>query len=186
MPASRRRKRRDGTVVRYRSRPGVLGRETEEPEPDSSWHTEVDSSLRGDDLFASVMGSRAHRTRNEDAVVRMVNEFRARLNLPHLRVDERLRASARAHSEDMARRGFCAHENPDGVTPAARMTAAGHPAPGAENVARGQETPRSVMNAWIASPGHHANLVNPQFVGIGVGVSFAGANGPCWTQNFGY
>ncbi|WP_394617309.1 CAP domain-containing protein [Lentzea sp. JNUCC 0626] len=185
MPTSPRRKRRDGTVVRFRPRPGVLGREADEPASVSSWEPEAASS-RGDDLFAAVVGSKAHRTRHEDAVVRLVNEFRVKKNLPRLRVDERLRAAARAHSEDMAHRGFCAHENPDGVTPAARMTAAGHPAPGAENVARGQETPRSVMNAWIASPGHHANLVNPSFTAIGVGVSFAGARGPCWTQNFGY
>lgn len=170
--------------MRFRTRSAVLGR----AEPDSGFEAEVAEydGGRHEALFASVVGSGAHQTRNEDTVVRLLNEFRARLNLPRLRPDERLRSAARAHSKDMARRDFCAHENPDGITPAARMQAAGYPAPGAENVARGQETPHSVMDAWIASPGHYANLVNPQFTKIGVGVSFTGAKGPCWTQNFGY
>lgn len=184
MPTSRKRKRRDGTEVRFRTRSAVIGRSEPESEPEAEFRD--DDGWQRDALFGSVVGSGAHQARNEDAVVRLLNEFRARMNLPRLRSDERLRSAARAHSKDMARRDFCAHENPDGVTPAARMQAAGYPAPGAENVARGQESPRSVMDAWIASPGHYANLVNPQFTRIGVGVSFTGANGPCWTQNFGY
>lgn len=184
MPTSRKRKRRDGTEVRFRTRSAVIGRG--EPEPEAEAENWEDDGWQRGALFASVVGSGAHQARNEDEVVRLLNVFRAGRNLPRLRSDERLRSAARAHSKDMARRDFCAHENPDGSTPAARMQAAGYPAPGAENVARGQETPRAVMDAWIASPGHHANLVNPRFTRIGVGVSFTGAHGPCWTQNFGY
>ncbi len=132
------------------------------------------------------MGSSVHQQKNEDAVVRLVNEVRAKAGLGRLRFDERLRTAARAHSKDMAKRNFCAHENPDGVTPAERMPAAGYSAPGAENVARGQESPRVVMDAWMNSPGHRANLLNPQFTAIGVGVVFVARNGPCWVQNFGY
>lgn len=136
--------------------------------------------------FRRSRGSTAHQLKNEDAVFRLVNEVRAKAGLQRLRVDERLRAAARGHCKDMARRDFCAHNNPDGVTPVERMLSAGYSAPGAENVARGQESPRVVMDAWLNSPGHRANLLNPQFTAIGVGVVFLARNGPCWTQNFGY
>jgi len=121
----------------------------------------------------------------EDAVLWIVNEVRKKAGLPRLVSDERLRAAARAHSRDMARRRFCAHVNPDGVTPEQRMRAAGFPNPGGENVAHGQEKPHAVMTAWMESPGHRANILNPEFATIGVGVEF-GAGGPYWTQNFGY
>ena len=76
---------------------------------------------RAGESFASVVGSTAHQEKNEDAVFRLVNQVRAMAGLRRLRVDERLRTAARAHSKDMARRDFCAHDNPDGVTPAERM-----------------------------------------------------------------
>jgi uncharacterized protein YkwD len=122
---------------------------------------------------------------SEDAVLWIVNEVRKKAGLSRLVSDERLRAAARSHSRDMARRRFCAHVNPDGVTPEQRMRAAGFPNPGGENVACGQEKPHAVMTAWMASPGHRANILNPEFATIGVGVEF-GRGGPFWTQNFGY
>ncbi|KJK44229.1 serine protease [Lentzea aerocolonigenes] len=121
----------------------------------------------------------------EAAVLWLVNEVRRKAGLGKLRCDERLRAAARNHSKDMARRDFCEHVNPDGVTPVQRMSAAGYPDPGAENVARGQPTPHAVMTAWLASPGHRANLLNREFATIGIGVEL-GRGGPYWTQNFGY
>lgn len=186
MPADRKRKQRDVPRAVYGARSQALGRvdpaDAAEPEPewgDTRWQF-------GKESFASVVGSSAHQEKNEDTVLRLVNEVRGKANLRRLRADPKLRAAARAHSRDMARRDFCAHNNPDGVTPAERMLSAGYSAPGAENVARGQETPHIVMDAWMNSPGHRANLLNPAFTAIGIGVVFVGRNGPCWTQNFGY
>lgn len=182
MPTSRKRKRRDGTVVRFAPSPGRISHtpdaEDEPFEPATTW---------GDDPapLSAIAGTHVHRAKNEEAVVRLVNAARAREGLPALRVDERLRSAAREHSRDMARRKFCAHENPDGLTPADRMRAQNYPAPGGENVARGQESPRSVMDAWLKSPGHRANLLSADFRAIGVG-AFFGPGGPAWTQNFGY
>ncbi|WP_238935448.1 CAP domain-containing protein [Saccharopolyspora spinosa] len=136
--------------------------------------------------LAAVVGSTAHQKKNEDAVVRLVNAARAQANVAPLQTDERLRTAARDHSKDMARRDFCAHNNPDGLTPSDRMRAAGYPQPGAENVAKGQNSPHSVMRAWMNSPGHRANLLNPEFTTIGVGAYFGRSDGPSWTQNFGY
>lgn len=122
---------------------------------------------------------------HEETVLWIVNAVRTKAGLPRLSSDERLRVAARNHSRDMAKRGFCAHVNPDGVTPAQRMAAAGHPSPGGENVAMGQRQPHAVMSAWMASPPHRANILNPEFTTLGVGVHLA-EGGPYWTQNFGY
>ncbi|WP_233629956.1 CAP domain-containing protein [Amycolatopsis sp. WAC 04197] len=139
-----------------------------------------------DSPFASIVGSTAHQVRQEEAVTRLVNLFRKKAGLEPFKTDERLRIAARRHCKDMARKNFCAHVAPDGSTPADRMRAAGYPNPGGENVARGQVDPRTVVQAWLDSPGHRANLVNPQFTTIGVGVYFLSDAGPYWTQNFGY
>jgi uncharacterized protein YkwD len=49
----------------------------------------------------------------------------------------------------------------------------------------GQQTPQSVVDAWMNSPGHRANILNCSSKAIGVGVEF-GPAGPWWTQDFGY
>ncbi|MFD2422750.1 CAP domain-containing protein [Amycolatopsis pigmentata] len=182
MPTSPKRKRPDGTVVRFAPSSQRISHLPDEPDDDFEAATrwgEDPSSL------ATIVGTGAHQAKNEEAVLRLVNAARARAGLRALRADERLRAAAREHSRDMARRDFCAHENPDGLSPADRMRAKFYPDPGAENVARGQKSPQSVMDAWMNSPGHRANLLNADFRAIGVGVFF-GRGGPCWTQNFGY
>jgi uncharacterized protein YkwD len=121
----------------------------------------------------------------EDGVLSLVNAARAKVGVPPLRVDARLRRAARGHSADMARRGFTAHHDPDGVTPADRMRAQGYPQPAAENIARGHSRPHAVMHAWMNSPGHRANVLGAEFTRIGIGVH-PGTDGPWWTQNFGY
>ncbi|MFE5299943.1 CAP domain-containing protein [Streptomyces sp. NPDC056632] len=127
----------------------------------------------------------ARRRRMEEDVVVLVNERRRSAGLPPLRVDERLRESSRAHSADMAARGFFSHEAPGGVQPVDRMRRAGYPAPAAENIARGQQTAAGAMRGWMNSPGHRANILREGLATIGVGVHL-GAGGPWWTQNFGY
>ncbi|MFF3243737.1 CAP domain-containing protein [Streptomyces sp. NPDC002870] len=121
----------------------------------------------------------------EDAVAVLVNQERDRRGLVPLVTDERLRDSARSHSEDMARRGFFDHFTPEGLSPADRMVAYGYPLPAAENIAAGQPHPLVVMAEWMNSPGHRVNILHEDFGVIGVGVYFS-EYGPVWTQNFGY
>ncbi len=85
----------------------------------------------------------------------------------------------------MRARDYFAHDTPDGATPWTRIEAQGYSNPSAENIAMGQRTPQSVVDAWMASPGHRANILNCSSKAIGVGVQF-GPNGPWWTQDFGY
>jgi len=118
-------------------------------------------------------------------VVRLTNAERADAGCDPLRVDERLQTAARAHSEDMRDRGYFDHTSPDGKTPWDRMRAAGYDEPGGENIAMGYPTPEAVVEAWMESKGHRANILNCKFEAIGVGVAL-GDGGPWWTQDFGY
>ncbi|MEV6192952.1 sigma-70 family RNA polymerase sigma factor [Streptomyces sp. NPDC051920] len=118
-------------------------------------------------------------------VVALVNKERAAAGCGPLTEDPQLEDAAQAHSDDMAARNFFEHTNPDGVDPGKRITAAGYRwSTYGENIAKGQETPESVMESWMNSPGHRANILNCSFKNIGVGVH-KGSGGPWWTQDFG-
>jgi len=121
----------------------------------------------------------------EAEVVSLTNDQRAAHGCPALRDDPRLRAAAIAHSVDMRVRDYFAHNTPDGVTPWTRIEAQGYSDPSAENIAMGQPTPQAVVEAWMNSAGHRANILNCSSKAIGVGVQF-GPDGPWWTQDFGY
>ncbi len=118
-------------------------------------------------------------------VIALVNAERAKAGCGPLKEDSQLRAAAQGHSDDMADRNFFSHTNPDGADPGKRTTAAGYRwSTYGENIARGQQTPESVMDSWMNSSGHRANILNCSFKDIGVGIH-QGQGGPWWTQNFG-
>ncbi|MER5884039.1 sigma-70 family RNA polymerase sigma factor [Streptomyces sp. NPDC001941] len=118
-------------------------------------------------------------------VTRIVNAERARNGCGPVRQNARLDAAAQGHSRDMRARDFFDHTNPDGAGPGERVTAAGYRwSTYGENIARGQQSPESVMESWMNSPGHRANILNCSFKEIGVGIE-QGDGGPWWTQVFG-
>ncbi|MFI9336964.1 CAP domain-containing protein [Streptomyces althioticus] len=119
------------------------------------------------------------------AVLRLVNAERAKVGCSPVTADGALTTLATAFSDDMADRGFFDHTDPDGDTPWDRAQAAGIGNLGGENIARGQADAEAVMEAWMNSPGHKANILNCDFKTLGVGVHM-GPGGPWWTQNFGY
>ncbi|WP_338783366.1 CAP domain-containing protein [Streptomyces sp. DG1A-41] len=118
-------------------------------------------------------------------VLKLVNEERAKVGCSAVAANSALTELAQKYSEDMAARGFFDHTDPDGRTPWDRAEKAGISNLGGENIARGQADAAAVMDAWMNSPGHRANILNCDFKTLGVGVEF-GSGGPWWTQNFGY
>jgi len=122
----------------------------------------------------------------EAAVVDIVNEERARAGCPSAQGEAALHDLARGHSADMAARGYFDHTDPDGRTPWDRAEAAGISGVGGENIAMGAPDARSVMEMWMDSPGHRANILNCDFTRIGVGMHAGSGGGPWWTQVFGY
>ncbi|MFG2523832.1 CAP domain-containing protein [Streptomyces sp. NPDC048527] len=121
----------------------------------------------------------------EAQVLALVNTERAKAGCRPVTADGGLAALAGNFSEDMAARGFFDHTDPDGATPWDRAKKAGITDLGGENIARGQANAQSVMDSWMNSPGHRANILNCDYTTLGVGVHF-GSGGPWWTQDFGF
>lgn len=122
----------------------------------------------------------------EAEVVAATNVERAQHGLRALTVDPRLTGAAQRHSDDMVRRSFFAHENPDGDQVWDRAVAAGYAyRMVAENIAAGQRTAAEVVRGWMESPGHRANILNGELRQIGVGHALGGSFGVYWTQVFG-
>ena len=119
-------------------------------------------------------------------VVAATNVERARHGLPALTVDARLGAAAQDHSDDMVRRAFFSHDNPDGAQVWDRALARGYRyRKVAENIAAGQRSAAEVVAGWMDSPGHRANILDRELTQIGVGHALGGSYGTTWTQVFG-
>jgi uncharacterized protein YkwD len=131
------------------------------------------------------------------AILCLHNKIRAERGLPLLKENARLRRAALGHSNDMVSRGFFEHTTPNGTTMVQRIQAARYTSPRfgwalGENLAWGTgslATPRAIMNAWMDSPGHRANVVKRAYreIGIGVvtGVPTDRDSGATYTTDFG-
>jgi uncharacterized protein YkwD len=130
-------------------------------------------------------------------VLRLTNELRARggncggrhYNPSRaLLWDTRLANSAMRHAQAMAHQDFFNHVSPQGLTPEQRIQQAGWTSlPIGENIAAGQATAQEVMQGWIDSPGHCANLHRPQYTHIGIAYYYDASSKykHYWVQNFG-
>jgi RNA polymerase sigma factor (sigma-70 family) len=118
-------------------------------------------------------------------VVALLNQERAKAGCAAVTTNGQLRTAAQRHSEDMIARGYFDHTNPDGDGPGERVTAAGYKwSTYGENIAAGQSSPAAVMETWMNSSGHRANILNCSFKEIGIGIA-GPSGGPHWTQVFG-
>ncbi|WP_422752889.1 CAP domain-containing protein [Micromonospora sp. WMMD708] len=116
-------------------------------------------------------------------VVDLVNAERAKAGCAAVTVDAKLTLAAQQHSQDQADHKTMTHTGSDGSNAGQRLDRAGYAwRTYGENVAWNQQTPAAVMQAWMNSSGHRANILNCAFTQIGVGV--ANGNGPYWTQDF--
>ncbi|MFF8915717.1 CAP domain-containing protein [Streptomyces sp. NPDC015032] len=119
------------------------------------------------------------------AVLALVNQERSKAGCSPVTASASLASLAQDFSDDMAARGFFDHTDPEGRTPWDRAAKAGVRGLGGENIARGQADAQAVMDSWMNSKGHRANILNCDYKTLGVGVHF-GAGGPWWTQDFGF
>ncbi|MET9109970.1 CAP domain-containing protein [Streptomyces zhihengii] len=121
----------------------------------------------------------------EAQVLALVNKERAAAGCGPVTANAKLTKAADDYSDVMAASGVMSHTGPDGSTMTSRVEAAGYAwSTLGENIARGQADAEAVMDAWMNSPGHRANILNCSFDELGVGVHM-GDGGPWWTQNFG-
>ena len=118
----------------------------------------------------------------EAEVIRLVNEQRAKNGLKALTANWELSRVARYKSQDMAVNRYFSHTSPTYGTPFQMIKAFGLTYRTAgENIAYGQRTPQTVVNAWMNSSGHRANILSASYTQIGVGYV---PNGHYWTQMF--
>lgn len=118
----------------------------------------------------------------EQEVIRLVNEIRAENGLNPLTYNWELGRVARYKSQDMRDNRYFSHTSPVYGSPFQMMKNFGITyRSAAENIAKGQRTPEAVVNAWMNSSGHRANILNASFTQIGVGYV---ADGHYWTQMF--
>ncbi len=115
-------------------------------------------------------------------VVALVNQERAKQGLSPLAADSNLASSALIRSQEIVTK--FAHERPNGEQGYQMAFRAGFSVVG-ENIAYGYSTAESVMNAWMNSEGHRANILNSNFTHIGVGCYRASNGQLYWTQLFG-
>lgn len=100
-----------------------------------------------------------------------------------LTANSKLTRSAQRHAADMARRNYFAHDTKGGRSWDERIEAAGyHGDTIGENIAVGQNGPREVVNAWMASPGHKRNILDCSFHYVGIGYQ---SDGRYWVSDFG-
>jgi len=118
----------------------------------------------------------------ESEVVRLVNEVRAKKGLKPLTENWELSRVARYKSRDMVDNRYFSHTSPTYGSPFQMIKAFGLSFRTAgENIAYGQRSPEAVVNAWMNSSGHRANILNASYTQIGVGYV---SNGHYWTQMF--
>ena len=118
----------------------------------------------------------------EAEVVRLVNEIRAENGLKPLTLHWELSRVARYKSEDMKNNRYFSHTSPVYGSPFQMIKNFGISFRSAgENIAKGYATPQAVVNGWMNSSGHRANILNSSYTHIGVGYV---AEGNYWTQMF--
>lgn len=121
----------------------------------------------------------------EQEVVRLVNIERKKAGLKPLVADTKLSSVARIKSQDMRDNNYFDHQSPKYGSPFDMMKKFGISYRTAgENIAAGQTTAQQVMNSWMNSPGHRANILSANFTKIGVGFAKGGSYGTYWTQQF--
>lgn len=106
----------------------------------------------------------------EREVLKLTNDFRQKNGLKPLVIDQNLEKAADQHTQDMAKQDFFSHTGKNGSSPSNRAKNSGYESTFVgENIAAGYRTPKQVVDGWIASPGHRANMLNTNYNEIGIG-----------------
>jgi hypothetical protein len=128
----------------------------------------------------------------ENEVLRLTNEFRQKNGRDPLTIDLNLEAAADLHTQNMAQQDFFSHTGKDGSTPSTRTSDAGYESGFVgENISAGYNTPQQVVDGWINSAGHRANMLNADYNEIGIGYYYLQNDAGSvnyyhyWTQVFG-
>lgn len=126
-------------------------------------------------------------SKEEQRILDLTNEVRAKEKLPPLKVNATLLEVARAHSANMAKQQMMEHTL-DGKGPPQRVTKAGYDYLSVgENIAFGEKgaSVEAIFKGWMESKVHHDNLISPKFEEIGIGLAADDKGEVYYTQVFG-
>jgi uncharacterized protein YkwD len=118
-------------------------------------------------------------------LVTQANNSRARVHCKPLKVNKALVTTSVRHSSYMAVTGSFSHVGVRGSNFVVRARSAGYGAAMGENIGWGYRTSSAMFKAWMASPGHRANILNCSAKSLGVGVVYTKNGTPYYTQVFG-
>jgi uncharacterized protein YkwD len=121
----------------------------------------------------------------EQAVLDRVNAVRQQHGLRPVTFNALLDVAAERHNQVQVQTDTMAHIGIGDGDPGSRIRAAGFSGQWGENVAVGQRSPDQVVNEWMNSPTHRANILNPNFRQMGVSYGTTSDGFPYWTQSFG-
>ncbi len=159
---------------------------TEAPaeKPNTTTNNDTTTTQNNQDKIEPTQSTTSSNSSIESEVLRLVNIERSKAGLSALKMSNELSDVARMKSQDMADKNYFSHTSPTYGSPFDMMkkfgityTTAG------ENIAKGYAGAEAVMNGWMNSEGHKANILNPKFGTLGVG--YVVKNGTTyWTQMF--
>lgn len=111
-------------------------------------------------------------------VIYLMNAYRSQESLPPLHLDASLTRAAEARMRDMEDGGWWSHESPEGTSPFTWIPVDYDYVYAAENLAAGFETAHLLVQSWMESPGHRANILGAQYADCGIAIIEGSTRGP--------
>ena len=144
------------------------------------------------DYFAEATAGLGDRARVAAEMLRRVNDLRRRFGLPPLAHNPLLDRVSQEHAEDMLVRSYSGHRTPEGLGPSDRAQAGGYRSGIGENIVEQRFSVEDALEAWLSSPGHRGNILDPDCrelgLGLAVGAGYDAAPGGyrvIWVQSLG-
>ena len=142
--------------------------------------------------FADVTAGLDDRARVEAEMLARINDVRRRQGLAPLAASPLLDRVSQEHAEDMLLRSYFGHQSPEGLGPTERARADGYRSGIGENIVEQRFSTAEALEAWLASPGHRRNILDPDSremgLGLAIGAGYDAAPGGyrvVWVQSFG-
>jgi uncharacterized protein YkwD len=144
------------------------------------------------EFFSAATAGLSDRARVAAEMLARVNAARRREGLPPLAPNPLLDRISQEHAEDMLARSYIGHRTPEGLGPSERAAAEGYRSGIGENIVEWRFSAEEAMEAWMNSPGHRRNILDPGIREMGLGVAVGGGYDSApggynvvWVQSFG-
>jgi uncharacterized protein YkwD len=122
----------------------------------------------------------------DQKILNLVNQERAKVGADPLKINAQLDQAADLHTQDQANLNTSSHTGSNGSGMVDRIQDTGYEySTIGENVAAGYVDAEAVVDGWMGSDDHRANILNPSFEDLGVGYSVSDDGTAYWTQDFG-